>query len=1135
MAGENINRRLNIYINDREVVNSQRGISREMAKVRNEIRNLNAGAADYSQQLTRLNSTYAQLDVQQQRFRQSATQTRGVLGSLRNALGPVASGMLAAFSIGGAASLFASFVGNAKKVIKEFGQSIADLQALTGATGKDLQYLKDQAIALGKGVEGGAVAVAEAYKLIASAKPELLDNVAALNQVTEAVITLAQASGMKMPEAAIALTDAMNQFGADASQAAMFVDTLANGSKYGSAEINQITESLLKFGAVAKSSKINIQESTAAIEALAEKGLKGADAGTSLRNVMLKLSAPDALPKEAQERMRALGISFDVIKDKSIPFAKRLEALKPLLADSGSLMRVFGIENSVAAMNLISSTDRIEELTEKMHEHGTAMDQAKIRLDSWPGSLEKLGSAWDSFILSLAESGNGLGNTLKGITNEMTSTVEGWRKIFTSSEKLKEENLAATRKEGLDSIIKSYGQTEQINEGQLLMIKRINSAEIADNANKVRALHEQNKKLAENKHWLTGAIMAEDHNLMMENKKIIDHLNKNSTLLIGKNEGIKSLIKSKNPTVTNDPAADGTSAGESEEDKRKREKAIAEAKKRTEEFQRDFENSQKELLATKRSYEDASLELQKEGYQKERDLLNSEYDRKIEDTLSKILAEQKAIDKLNTDLKSPNNSSSDVALIKGQLANKIEIQKAYNDTIISLDETRNLKLATLQEKYLKKEFDDKEAATARELMRLQTRHNNELAAVTTLEEAKEILAGSLTEKELKQVRTLEDAKAEIKKKHQREELDLQKQHLLDMMAQMQSILGADESAGFGYLKPEQRDEMLKYMDELAFKISALNGQNPDEAVSGSEKKALTGIDVLGFYPDQWEQAFQNFDTLGGKIGAIGMVIGGLSKAFGHFFSFLDAGDQRSLQKFQKNNDRKKAALTDQLDKGYITQEVYNARVAKLEQEMEKKKAEMEYRKAKREKIMAALNIISSTAQGVGSAMAASPLTFGMPWAAVIAATGALSLASVLAAPLPSKTGYKSGGFTKRGNSNHEDGPVHKNEYVIPESVLYSSDPIVPNVVNYLESKRQGESPQLSTPGTNTAQGSSGASSGISEQLLQKIAAALDRNSDFLNYLIEEGIDAFVEIDVKTAKKIRTKLKELETIENQAKR
>ncbi len=314
------------------------------------------------------------------------------------------SDLVGAFGLVVGIQAFASILKSTWTVIKEFDQAVADLQAITGASGEDLDFLKEKAIELGKGVKDGAKGVVEAYKLIAGAKPELLTNVDALNQVTEAVITLSKASGLELPEAATALTDAMNQFGADADQATKFIDTLAAGAKFGAAEIPQITDALLKFGAVARTSNVSIQESTALIELLAENGLKGAEAGTQLRNILLKLSAPDALPKKAQEAIKKLGISFEDLSDESKPIQERLEKLKPLLKDNAGLVQVFGVENVVAATNVLQHTDRLEELTKQVDANGVAQEQATIRSNTLMSATDRLTAAYDSYILSQTES-----------------------------------------------------------------------------------------------------------------------------------------------------------------------------------------------------------------------------------------------------------------------------------------------------------------------------------------------------------------------------------------------------------------------------------------------------------------------------------------------------------------------------------------------------------------------------------------------------------------------------------------------------------------------------------------------------------------------------------------------------------
>lgn len=463
--------------------------------------------------------------------------------------------LMGAFGVLGGIALFASVMKNAFDTIKKFEQGVADLSAITGAAGKDLEYLKNQAIELGKGTKGGAVAVVEAYKLIASAKPELLENVQALNQVTEAVLTLAQASGMEMPDAATALTDAMNQFGADASQATLFIDALANGAKFGSAEIPQVTEALLKFGAVARTSNVSIQESTALIELLAENGLKGADAGTALRNVLLKISAPDALPRRAQEEFAKLGISLETLKDKSIPIQQKLELLKPLLKDNASIVKIFGLENATAALNVLGHTDRLKELTDKMNENGTASEQAAIRMDTLQGSIDKLESAWGSFILSLSEKGNTGGEFLKFWVNDAIDTLSMLDDWFTTSAQKRERELAAIRKEGADSAIKHYSDKNKRSLEDLQNVVAWNNAEIAENTRAALELEKLNKKIAADDSFFNSGKRKKQ---IDDNKIKIAALNNKTVFADAENKTVKGFIQQRTAKPTD---ANGGSTG----------------------------------------------------------------------------------------------------------------------------------------------------------------------------------------------------------------------------------------------------------------------------------------------------------------------------------------------------------------------------------------------------------------------------------------------------------------------------------------------------------------------------------------------------------------------------------------------
>ena len=395
----------------KRLVKSTRELKNESKRLGAELLNLEMSGKKNTAEYRKLESQYNRVtksakrgDAQLKKLDKTVGDNFRNVGNYVGALNTLKTGLAQlglAFGIG-------AVVRGGVEAIVDFDQSIADLSAITGASGKDLEFYKEQARELGIEVEGGASAVVEAFKLIGSAKPELLENSEALAELTKNAIILSQASGMTLPEASKNLTDAMNQFGASSEEASKFIDVLASGSKFGSAEIPQITEALLKFGAVAKGTNVSVQESVGAIELLAEKGLKGAEAGTKLRNVMLKLSAPDALPKKAKDVIQQLGISFEELQDPSKTFEDRLKLLQPLLSDNANLVKVFGLENEVAGQILLENTDRLADLTQKMDTNGVATEQANKRTNTLGHAIMELKNAFIDLFLGISDGENSM-------------------------------------------------------------------------------------------------------------------------------------------------------------------------------------------------------------------------------------------------------------------------------------------------------------------------------------------------------------------------------------------------------------------------------------------------------------------------------------------------------------------------------------------------------------------------------------------------------------------------------------------------------------------------------------------------------------------------------------------------------
>ncbi|MFA5296624.1 MAG: phage tail tape measure protein [Lutibacter sp.] len=615
MAEEDIKRKISIWINDKEVNDSLGGIGREIGKLKREIREATdpADRARLNKQLTETKKRYADINTE-------INGTNGFLDKMKAKLGPIASGFLAAFSIGALVTGAMAALRGATKTINDFEQGIADLKAITGATGDDLEYLKKQTIDLGVKTKGGAIAVVEAYKLIASAKPELLEDVKALNAVTEATLILAQASGMELPKAATALTDAMNQYGVDAKEAIPFVDALAAGAKYGAAEIENETESLLKFGAVARTSNVNIKESVGLIQLMAENGEKGAEAGTKLRNILLKISAPDALPKEAQAIFKELGIDMEFLKDKSIPVQQKLEALKPLLQDNANIVKVFGIENATAALNVLGHTDRLAELTSKMGEVGVASEQAAIKMDTVQGKSDLLASKYDSLILSVSTGGGAVSNFFKFWIDGASSALTGLTRLNSSWDEL----YARAQSDGETKGVKSFA--ERFNN----LAGTGNDADVAKSVKEAarntlytlkQSYKENEEAMAAHNPWALNFSGVSPKDMKENKEKLTKEIAAYNTIISEANNKINSF---ENPNlgagVPTTPGTPTTPTGSLTDDESKKREAAA----------KKYKEAEEQLTASIKQQQEQRAINQKEGLDKELATIDEKYRIQIE-------------------------------------------------------------------------------------------------------------------------------------------------------------------------------------------------------------------------------------------------------------------------------------------------------------------------------------------------------------------------------------------------------------------------------------------------------------------------------------------------------------------------
>lgn len=286
----------------------------------------------------------------------------------------------------------------------EYGEKLSEVSALTGATGKSLQFLDDQAQKIERDTGIAGKEVLDAFKNIAGIKPELLENNEALAQTTKEVIVLSQASKLSLDESARALLGSLSQFGEGAEEAARFSNVLAAGAKLGNSEINDTAEALKTSGTAMKAAGLSFEQGNSLLQILAKGMIKGSEAGTALRNVLLKLET------DADKNLRPSIVGLDAA----------LENAAQKYNTTSKQAKIFGTENIVAAKQVLEARSEVSKMTETLTGTSVAYEQAKTNTDNLAADLHKAGTSIDAFFRNLGQSNDGF---LRGMVQRFTSFI----------------------------------------------------------------------------------------------------------------------------------------------------------------------------------------------------------------------------------------------------------------------------------------------------------------------------------------------------------------------------------------------------------------------------------------------------------------------------------------------------------------------------------------------------------------------------------------------------------------------------------------------------------------------------------------------------------------------------------------
>lgn len=909
-------------------------------------------------------------------------------GNTESSLSKMATGFnkyfgVASAAIGGIVAVGMAFYASMKKAI-EFSKAVSELSALTGANGADLDYLKNKARELGKEYGKSAVEIVTAMKLVGSAKPELLENVQALAEVTDNVLLLSKASGMDLTEATNDVTTIMNQFGLQAIESSRTINVLAAGSKYGAKEVDYLGESISKVGTVAKSAHISLEKTTAVMELFGEKGVKAEIAGNGFKSILVKL--------QADTKNYTNGV-FDL--------NKAIDNNQKIAGNNIELQKRFGQEYFNLAQILFQNKARFEELTKQVTGTSTALDMAKTAADNLSGDIDKMASSWDNFVLSLEDGKGPIANAFRGLIQWAKDAVDAMAELSKNDDQkamASGERMAKSRIESLKGLLREQSKLHQQQlENEKDPVKR---QKLQENYDKKR-IEYVNSEIQSGKN-LANNYVEKANALANENKQTADWIVSTEKYLKGsrdinfertknlaiakndfeaKNKEIKTLRQSANAyyTYVNSVGALSkameqipTSITPTKPDPGTGKPDKNPYKKRLEELDRQLLQEQVSLKKANKSKEDTDkemLELDVKYLTKKRDLYKKdsaewlEFENKLVDI---ELTKKTDANKANIlSIQDSYQAISDATTIYEQ-QKKEELQNSLDDGLITQDEY-NAKIVALDVTLAEKRLQN--AKNYQELISDATFNSEE-------DKKKAVEAANSAVTAANKV-LLKANKAVSKLK-----LDEEKRHL-DEVAKLRKELGLDR-------------EVLGYKAGLAALKANL------KKVAATEKESADAIAKYkaGKVKEYAETAQQ--------------LVSGIS-------DFVSAKNEAETSKLEAEKNKQLAAAGDNADKREA-----------IEKDFAKRELELKKKQAKANLGISIAQAMATGALGIANIWAkegVNPILAGILTAVLVGVTAAQIGAAKAQNDAIQSTQLWTGGYTGDGGEREPAGIVHKGEFV----------------------------------------------------------------------------------------------------------
>ena len=319
------------------------------------------------------------------------------LGTTEEGLNKIANVAVKAAGIIGtafAAIKIGEFIGDAVSEYSEFEQSMANTAAIAGASSSEYKQLSDAAREAGKATTFTASEAADALGYMALAGWDVNTSTAALTPV----LKLAEATQADLATTSDQVTDSMSAMGVGIDELQEYLDVVVMTNNKAKTTSSELMEAFIGCGGAARASGMNFKETATALGILANNGIKGAEAGTALNSMLVRISTKDS----AQAAFRELGVS---VYDSS----GQMRSMKDILVDLNGAMSNMTDEQKNNYMATIAGTNYYSQF-------GYLLEGVKDGVDG-------ASSAWDGLRENLENSNGALDKMDAAVTNTMKGSI----------------------------------------------------------------------------------------------------------------------------------------------------------------------------------------------------------------------------------------------------------------------------------------------------------------------------------------------------------------------------------------------------------------------------------------------------------------------------------------------------------------------------------------------------------------------------------------------------------------------------------------------------------------------------------------------------------------------------------------